>query len=627
MDWKAFVLQHGWGAKAHHLAHVVGRPATDVEVVRQSRALTRRNVALNFVELFTAWHGRPPADEEWPVPAITRAGSYEWQAPELLLLASLVGQMGVGDIAAALTVRLRAVTGDPHASRTKSAIQSRASLIGLQLRADLIGGITTAAAGREIGSLALVNQAVAKKQLRVVRIGRFWLIPHDAWAEWKSKRVFPPAGYIRLSELKVPLGIVSDKLSEWARAGYIESAVRCNPYGTRGKSTQFGTWFVSPGVATKLIADRHAGRPMPWHGKPFADNARVTYALWLERKHPVHCETCRDIWGDLGAPTSFETYQAQYPPLAHGAKRHLTMVWQPGLTVAEVAEQSLRSEAHVRRAIDAGMLRVRKEGRRVYVSRTDATRWITRKCPTGTKISSWTAIDIASANYGFTVEELRQFIADGVLQSRTGTLGAERGIVYVGRQQCAQLREEIGFTEEDAAKRAGVSVARFRIVLAGVQWRKAERIPLATVQAVIKRLKSRSGYDIAEAAEQLGKTTQWVEDRVADGTIRVNVAKWDGRRRYVSEPMMARLREAALTSPTATGLSDAWLHLGEAVELAGVTAGTIMKWADEGTLERRESPTGWRYHCEAVRARARKYWPTCRFHRAVPPAWLVAEGG
>src|SRR3546814_13148959 len=69
----------------------------------------------------------------------------------------------------------------------------------------------------------------------------------------------------------------------------------------------------------------------------------------------------------------------------------------------------------------------------------------------------------------------------------------------------------------------------------GVDWRTAEKIPLATVQAVIKRLKSRSGYTIAEAAAALGATEQWVHDRINDGTVKVIQAKWDRRRTYLSE--------------------------------------------------------------------------------------------
>ena len=51
---------------------------------------------------------------------------------------------------------------------------------------------------------------------------------------------------MRLSTLRQPLGIRSDKLSEFARMGYVPGAVRCNPFGVPGPSTQFGTWYIDP---------------------------------------------------------------------------------------------------------------------------------------------------------------------------------------------------------------------------------------------------------------------------------------------------------------------------------------------------------------------------------------------
>ena len=69
-----------------------------------------------------------------------------------------------------------------------------------------------------------------------------------------------------------------------------------------------------------------------------------------------------------------------------------------------------------------------------------------------------------------------------------------------------------------------------------------------------------------------------------------------------------------------------WLRLSEAASEAGVSAATLLRWADDGELARKQAPSGYRYHREAVRARARQYWATVRFHRAVPPSWLAAEG-
>jgi len=202
-----------------------------------------------------------------------------------------------------------------------------------------------------------------------------------------------------------------------------------------------------------------------------------------------------------------------------------------------------------------------------------------------------------------------------------------RGVVYIAKQQCAKLRAELGFTVEEAACRVGVSVARLRGLLAGVKWREAEGIPLATVKACIKRLASRAGYTIEEAAAQLGTSVEWVLDRKRDGTIKVSRAPWDRRRVYVSAPMLRRLREAQQCPPCQKLLHDDWLRLSEAAFEAGVTGSTIIHWAEDGELPRRPSTVGWRYHRGAVRARARTYWRTVRYRRATPPNWLRTERG
>ena len=183
-----------------------------------------------------------------------------------------------------------------------------------------------------------------------------------------------------------------------------------------------------------------------------------------------------------------------------------------------------------------------------------------------------------------------------------------RGIVYVSRQQCAVLRETIGFTESEAARRAGVPVPEFRAALAGVDWRGTGAIPLVTVQAVIKRLRSRPGVTIEEAAQLLGKDIAWVEARIEDGTVRTLRRRWNANQRYLSEPMMRRLR-AALEKPlSTTSPAEDCLRLGAAAFEAGVTAATIINWANAGDLERVQTRTGWHYPRHAVRARARLYW-------------------
>lgn len=623
-DWEKFILDHGYRAGVSDLASILGREEKEILRVRHSGAVTRKAKALGFAELFALWNGRPPRDDEWPAPKKSGRRSYEWLAPEVALLAKLVGTLSVKEITQVLNQRLVKITGDSKASRTKTSVQVRINLIGLQ-SADVVGGITTKQAAEEIGSFAIINQTIAKKQLKVVRVGRRWVIPYAEWDAWKAKRVFPPAGYVQLSSIREELAIRSDKLSEFARMGFVPTAVRCNPYGVRGPSTQFGTWYIAPEVAKQLLADRRAGRPMPWHGKPLLDNLKGTFKLWQQRMHPVGCATCAQIWGKAGAPRTFEQYQEQYPPLDHGAKRHLTRPWTPGLTIKEVAAFTGQKEPRVRVAVKNGMLAATRHGRNLYVTRTDATRWKARKSPTGEGEKSWISLDTAAKQYLFTKAEIKRFISSGKLKSKIGTHGAQLGIQYVSRHQCGQLREKLGFTEEQAASRAGVTVARLRVLLDGVNWRSTGMIPLVTVQAVIKRLQSREGYTLEEAAEKLGMPLQWVIERKNDGTIRVSQAKWDRRRIYISEPMMRRLMQAKKSPKKQPAPGDDWMFLSEAAVEAGVCATTICMWGEKDLVNRRKHNERWRYHRESIRAQARKYWQSVRFHRAKPPAWLQAE--
>jgi hypothetical protein len=619
--WKQLVIEHGWRAIASDLAFILGQPLDLVVRLRQTGACRKLAQPHGFAALFALWNGREPLEEEWPAPRKYRERrGYEWQPPELALLASMVGSFGTAEIAQILTERLRRITGDPQALRNSQAVQLAMNRIGLQ-SSDVVGGITTAEAGKEIGSLTIINQAIAKGDLKGMRVGRRWVIPHAVWAAWKAKRRFPPEGFMPLRSLKERLSIRSDKLSEFARMGFVPSAVRCNPYGTKGPSTRFGTWFIDPQVAEQLIADRHAGRPMPWQGKPLEDNLRTTFKLWQARQHPAACRICAELWGKGGAPKQFEDYARRYPPLAHGAKRHLTMPWSPD----EVAQKAKCDRARLQRAIAAGMLDATKHGRIKYVTKTDATRWITRKCPVGAREASWISLPTAEKLYLFCNRQLKQFIAAKKLKTKIGTAGAQRGILYVGKDQCSWLRQSIGFSEQEAARRVGVSVARLRELLDGVNWRKSGAIPLVTVQAVIKRRQSQPGHTFEQAAKILGKPVSWIEARQADGTIRVLRTKWDPSRIYLSEPMMTRLRKFAEPRQGGEKLSAEWLRLSDAAVEAGVTTSTIIKWAETGALDRRQSNNGWRYHRDNVRAQARLYWQTVRFHRATPPDWLQAE--
>ncbi|MFC6281143.1 hypothetical protein ACFQND_07880, partial [Polaromonas aquatica] len=358
---------------------------------------------------------------------------------------------------------------------------------------------------------------------------------------------------------------------------------------------------------------------------PYASARSPTVTFDNENKSTPGCATCAEIWGEKGFPKTFEAYLEQYPPLAHGAKRHLTRPWAPGLTLRELAKFSGMTLYLVNAAIANGMLEATLHGGTQYVSKTNATRWKARNCPTGNNAKSWISLDTAEKQYLFTQLEIRKFIDSGDLQARTNTEGNHRGAVYVSKHQCGQLREKIGFTEEQAALRVGVSVARFRTLLDGANWRKAQGIPMETVKAVIKRLESREGYTVADAAVALKTSEQWVHERIQDGTIRVTRAKWDMRRLYITQPMLQRL-EKAMASPTREKpLGKDWLSLSAGAGEAGVSTTTLNHWADTGDLQRRQTNRGWRYHREAVRAQARIYWENVRFVRATPPDWLLAE--
>jgi AraC-like DNA-binding protein len=627
MNWEQFVLAYGRNARADHLAYVLGQPESAIRTLRNSRAVgasIRHETAKRFDELFTLWHGRSPTEAEWPAPRHIGGANYEWLQPELALVATLTGQLSTKEIAQTLTERLGRLTGDKTAVRTQQSVQLAVNRIGLQ-SSDVVGGITPSEAGKEIRSSMVVRHAIEHGELNVSRVGHRLVIPYADWEAWKAKRTRAPEGFVMLSTLKQPLGIKSDKLSEWARAGYVPTAVRCNTYGTRGPSTKFGTWHIDAKVAEQLILDRREGRPMPWHGKPFADNLGVTFKLWQGRKHPAECPTCAEIWGEGGTPQSYEEYALRYPPLAHGAKRHLTRPWTPGLTIDEVAQACACSRNRVTRAIQAGALTANRIGRQTYVAKTDATLWKARKCPTGGSEKSWLGLDTASKLYGFTLAELEQLIADGTLKSKVGENGPMRGLVYVLRQQCAEYRQKNGYTEQEAADRLKVSVEELRHLLSGVNWRGASSIPLDTINAVRKRIESSHGYTFEEAAELLGTTVEWIEEQRDRGTFRVLKTRWNEQRAYISAPMLDRLRFALAHPGQEEQFSSDWLRLSDAADEAGVSIRTIAKWVDDDELSRRPSKIGWRYHRDAVRARAREYWKTVRFHRATPPQWLQDE--
>src|SRR5690606_36169826 len=108
--------------------------------------------------------------------------------------------------------------------------------------------------------------------------------------------------------------------------------------------------------------------------------------------------------------------------------------------------------------------------------------------------------------YTFKPSELQKLVDDGVIPTKRIEAGPARGEVFVQRQACVRYREQNGYSESEAARKAGVTIARLRQLLRGVNWRGRAHIPLVTVQAVIKRLQSREGLTVPQAAEVLDAT-------------------------------------------------------------------------------------------------------------------------
>jgi hypothetical protein len=348
-DWKAFVAEHGWHASVADLSAVLDVRAADVTRFRQAAkgVCTRLPHCLDFGELFSRRHGRPPADAEWPAPRRTGSrGDYTWQKPELALLATLVGTLGVREIAELLTVRLRRVTGDPDATRNVSSVQLAINnRLGLQAGSDLVGGLTTREAAKIAGRVSLIHQAIYSKRLRTFRVGKRHVIPRDEFERWMATREQPPEGWLRLASLRAPLGILSDKLPEYARLGYIPDVTL-----VQGITTARGVWYIHPDRHRQILADAAAGRPMPWHGKALLGNQKAMWAKWQRRKH-LRCAKCASIWNGP-TPKTFDDFCARYEALTLGQKRHLTV----DLARVRKGSAGWRKRGSVRAAMrDAGL--------------------------------------------------------------------------------------------------------------------------------------------------------------------------------------------------------------------------------------------------------------------------------
>lgn len=619
-SWESFVVTHGWKARSRDLAAVLGEPEESVRRVQETGACKRFSSRKDFAELFALKHGRPPRDDEWPVPLLL-GRAYEWLAPEHSLLASLVGQVGTREIAKVLTERLRKVTGDRKAERTVLAVQLHMGRLGLQSY-DVVGGLLVSVAGKEIGSVAEVLCAIDTGALKTKtkKVGRLRVIPYKAWEDWKAGRARPPQDHVPLAPLAKRLGIRStSKLAEFAKSGRIPTATLVLSYGfgiVRGGS---GAWYLHKDVAEKLVRDRRAGLPMPWHGKPDIQNMKVSYRRWQKKRHPDSCTTCCEIWGEQGTPKGWEDFQRRYPSLTFGAKRHITLAWAPGLTFQQLTKYARVPIATVRLAVKNGALVASRHGGRNYVTKTHAARWRSGGCRTGESRLSWMTLEQASRKYDISMRELRERIATGDLTTRQ--IAGKPCVPYV---QLRHVRESLGYTEAQAAKRLGISVAEWRHMVKGVDWRQGERYSEKTVRAVLERFRKRHGFTVPEAARQLKRSRSWVQARIDDGTVKPSKTAWS-ERVYLNTRMMARLKSFVEPPKPVAELGDDWLQLDAAVTVAGVSGSTLNNWTNQGGLTRKHDGRCWRYKLDPLKARARRYWRNPRLRRAVAPAWFQAE--
>jgi hypothetical protein len=424
--WQQFVLEHGRGTRDTWLARVLEQPVAAIRRVRQTGACKQLPKRLDFGQLFARWHGRPPADDEWPAPEKQGAG-YEWLQPELTLVARLVGNTPVTAIAAVLTERLQRLTGDATARRDINAVRLGITRLGLQAGADLVGGLTTREAAKAVGSLAIINQVIHNGTLRTIRVGRRHVIPHAEFTRWLSTREQQPEGWVRLASLREALGISSDsKLPEYAALGHIPD-VRL----VRGIGTARGVWYIAPDRAKQILEDAAAGRPMPWHGKPLPINQRSMWKKWQARKHRW-CRTCTRIWSGR-PPRTFEEFCARYTSLSLGDKRHLTV----DRTKRRTGRGGWRQRGSVAD-------RMRQAGLTVYEAAAELgqrSRWIRTLIREGLFERGGLARD-----------------AKGGEAIRITPLGMCMLRVAAAEESAKQFREQLAFGVHAAAQHAGVSI-------------------------------------------------------------------------------------------------------------------------------------------------------------------------
>lgn len=119
---RGFIRAYGHRARLGDLAAVFKLEESAVAELRKSIHSLRLERRLEFSALFALWHGRAPADDDWPRPRRSARGHYPWQERELNEAALLRETCSGAEVARILSDRLRKASGDPQARRTCSTV-------------------------------------------------------------------------------------------------------------------------------------------------------------------------------------------------------------------------------------------------------------------------------------------------------------------------------------------------------------------------------------------------------------------------------------------------------------------------------------------------------------------------
>jgi len=487
--------------------------------------------------------------------------------------------------------------------------------------------LTLAEAGREIGSHAEVQHAVRHGVLRAREVGHNKFVSRADWEAWKATRQPPNPADVRLADLSVQLGIQADRLNEYARKGLIPGAVRRKRFLKPGSDpTKFGTWYLPRETADQLLANRATGATQPWQPGLQVEYADSVYDRWLEARHPASCEACAAIWGDAGPPKEKAEFVSRYAPLGKGAKFHLVRKWTPGLTVPALARKTGFSHVTIRRAINTGALQTINDGPKRRISDASAEACINQHSTLGAGADGWISLETAARQYHFTVSELEAHIAERTLRWRTSESRDKRELIQVRRGAVLKLRQRLGFSETHAAKLAKVTVAQLRAMLATVGERPPGAITIADLRLIIKKMRSRQGATLKEAAEELDRSVAWVKARLADGTATAIASPWAKGQLILTAANMSKLRAALVDTKGESAQGAEWLSGEKASLLAGVSKVTLGRWAEANLVMREYAGRGWRYHRASVMAQAEAYWATATPRwRSMCPGWILAK--